>query len=715
MSAIINEDAPVAAHAGRLAPLIAALMRREPRDRPSATAVAVMFSQILPQLAGNDSARAASHPPTLHSKLPTPAGSAPANPAASAAASDPVADVPAPARERGPSAQPAPTTADDPEPALARAAAIASRSPDEASTAAASADAVDGHADGTGSADADADNSAAANAGAQPADNRPADAAAADADADVASAEVASAADDRADDEVTEPYPVTRRAGEADDAAAAGDAAETYPAAAHADDPAADVAERELAASAADDEAAGDSAAAAGVAGIAVGAVAAAGLGVAETLDGAEGGSEPVTFVGPASAVVPSPAGSDPKPDGGSARYRPTDPSIPALRSEVAEAPASAALKPIPTFTAAKPGERNVPTFSAARPGTPASPATPAKPSAPPGSAGHHPAQAGSGWSQSGAKQSGWSQSGRPQSGWSQSGSQQPGWPPPSRNGAGQAPPGGTTPLPQGGASYAGPPQDHSDLAAEYPPGSGGGRAARSGKRGRGRGRLAAVVIGAIVAAAAVGVGTAYALEHHGSSTNNLNRASNNSATYPRGFVAAPTVQALDHPSSIVPTGWTPYTVTAAQAGAKAAGFSIDLPPGWSESPAGPSHPHATEFFGPGDEFIDVDLTNHTYPNMLTEGRFLEKSSLPTHPGYQRLRLDREPVLGTDGAFWKFTYDNAAGVELQVNDILFIEPTSAGVQSYAIEFRTRDTTWNATVPRWEKILRTFKTVPASTT
>ena len=34
MSAIINEDAPVAAHAGRLAPVIAALMRRDPATRP---------------------------------------------------------------------------------------------------------------------------------------------------------------------------------------------------------------------------------------------------------------------------------------------------------------------------------------------------------------------------------------------------------------------------------------------------------------------------------------------------------------------------------------------------------------------------------------------------------------------------------------------------------------------------------------------------------
>src|SRR6201996_6487466 len=51
MSAIINEDAPVALPAGRLAPLIAALLRRDPSSRPTAPAAARMFAQALPRLA----------------------------------------------------------------------------------------------------------------------------------------------------------------------------------------------------------------------------------------------------------------------------------------------------------------------------------------------------------------------------------------------------------------------------------------------------------------------------------------------------------------------------------------------------------------------------------------------------------------------------------------------------------------------------------------
>ena len=51
MSAIINEDAPEAPTAGALGPVIAALLRREPTDRPDASAAARMITDVLPLLA----------------------------------------------------------------------------------------------------------------------------------------------------------------------------------------------------------------------------------------------------------------------------------------------------------------------------------------------------------------------------------------------------------------------------------------------------------------------------------------------------------------------------------------------------------------------------------------------------------------------------------------------------------------------------------------
>ena len=50
MSAIINEDAPEAFTAGALGPVIAALLRREPADRPDASAAARMITDVLPLL-----------------------------------------------------------------------------------------------------------------------------------------------------------------------------------------------------------------------------------------------------------------------------------------------------------------------------------------------------------------------------------------------------------------------------------------------------------------------------------------------------------------------------------------------------------------------------------------------------------------------------------------------------------------------------------------
>ena len=91
MSAIINEDAPVASGSGRLAPLIAALLRRDPSTRPSAAAAARMFSDVLPLLPG--AAAEPEHPATVMSAyVPPPAAPAASAAEAAAPASGPAVD-----------------------------------------------------------------------------------------------------------------------------------------------------------------------------------------------------------------------------------------------------------------------------------------------------------------------------------------------------------------------------------------------------------------------------------------------------------------------------------------------------------------------------------------------------------------------------------------------------------------------------------------------
>jgi hypothetical protein len=252
-------------------------------------------------------------------------------------------------------------------------------------------------------------------------------------------------------------------------------------------------------------------------------------------------------------------------------------------------------------------------------------------------------------------------------------------------------------------AQYAGPSQPYPGLARQYAPGTGG----HSQRRYR-RGRLIMLIIAAMVAAAAIGGGTAYALrDRNRSSAGTMvdNTGNSTNANLPK------TVQGLDTPSTVLPAGWTQYTVPSSQTGTMA-GFKIDLPPNWTEQNPG----LATYFNGPYGMVMDIDLTQHTYSTMVTEANYIEKQSLAqgAFPRYKRFEIIAVPVRGTAGAFWQFTWvSSKLGVRYRTDDILFIKHTAAGPQSYAIDFWSPDSVWNAkTVPTVRKILRTFQTVPS---
>jgi hypothetical protein len=73
MSAIINENAPEASTAGALGPVIAALLRREPEDRPDASAAERMITNVLPQLEDQGSDAPSGYAPTALSASSRPA------------------------------------------------------------------------------------------------------------------------------------------------------------------------------------------------------------------------------------------------------------------------------------------------------------------------------------------------------------------------------------------------------------------------------------------------------------------------------------------------------------------------------------------------------------------------------------------------------------------------------------------------------------------
>jgi hypothetical protein len=246
---------------------------------------------------------------------------------------------------------------------------------------------------------------------------------------------------------------------------------------------------------------------------------------------------------------------------------------------------------------------------------------------------------------------------------------------------------------------YAGPSRPYPDQPAAYSAGTSG-----RPRRGRLR-RVIGLIAAALVIAAAAGVGAAFALRHGGGTSS----ASANTAPPPAPSKFG-SVNAVNNPSTALPSGWTTYTLQPSVTGTTA-GFSIDVPPGWTEKRKG----LATLFGGPHGMLFEVDLTQHTYRDMAKEAEYIKKQSLANgkFPGYKQFYLQHVPIRGTSGAFWQFTWTPQQDVTQRTDDILFILPTPDGPQSYALYFRAPDSGWNATyVSVFETILRTFQTVPS---
>jgi eukaryotic-like serine/threonine-protein kinase len=214
-----------------------------------------------------------------------------------------------------------------------------------------------------------------------------------------------------------------------------------------------------------------------------------------------------------------------------------------------------------------------------------------------------------------------------------------------------------------------------------------------------------------VVVAAAVGAGAAFALNRGGSGS--PPPSASNSASNLANANLPGSVQAFDDPSSTIPAGWTQEIVKPSATGTPA-GFSIAVPPGWTEKRSG----QVTYFYAPGGGWLmKIDLTAHTYPNMLTEAKYIESQVVAKgkFPQYKRVSLRAVPIRGTNGAFWQFTWVNSGSVQTRSDDILFVKPTSAGSQSYAIYFRapTPGNDWNTKyLPVFKKMLRTFQSVPS---
>ena len=107
--------------------------------------------------------------------------------------------------------------------------------------------------------------------------------------------------------------------------------------------------------------------------------------------------------------------------------------------------------------------------------------------------------------------------------------------------------------------------------------------------------------------------------------------------------------------------------------------------------------------------YLLVDLTPHTYMNdMLKEATYIRDHSLSGFPGYHQLGLARLRIRGQPGAYWKFTW-NDQGVQQEVIDLLYVAPTAAGPQSYAMLMTSPASIWSQPQVKsvFDEEMRTF--------
>jgi serine/threonine protein kinase len=276
----------------------------------------------------------------------------------------------------------------------------------------------------------------------------------------------------------------------------------------------------------------------------------------------------------------------------------------------------------------------------------------------------------------------------------------------PPGSGSGYPPPAGYAPAAWSGRASPSPsPQPSAWSGAEYAP---------SRPRRSGIGWKAAVAALAIVGAAA-GAGTVILL-HQGHSGSPQGQGTGTGSASGSATGSSPAslppstlqiIDAVNKPATgPLPSGFTMTEQPAASN--ETAGFTIAAPTSWKKSTSG----YQTYLTDPADPNTNilVDLTPHTYPDMLREAQYIESQSVPHFPGYKRVGMAATNIRGTTGSWWKFTW-NKKGVQQEALDLLFVIHTPAGPQSYALYVTAPESKFDQMRPVFDEEVETFATLP----
>jgi serine/threonine protein kinase len=143
--------------------------------------------------------------------------------------------------------------------------------------------------------------------------------------------------------------------------------------------------------------------------------------------------------------------------------------------------------------------------------------------------------------------------------------------------------------------------------------------------------------------------------------------------------------------------GWVPYQDSSGL-------FSIDLPPGWSESTAGND---AVFFTGPDPGYtIQVAWTMSPKPDAYADWQDQAAAKSHSDPSYQQVGISRVAYRGWNAADWDFR-DTDNGQLYRYLDRAFI--VTPGQLAYAIELSGPDASWSAVQPSiWNGLMQTFQ-------
>ena len=155
-----------------------------------------------------------------------------------------------------------------------------------------------------------------------------------------------------------------------------------------------------------------------------------------------------------------------------------------------------------------------------------------------------------------------------------------------------------------------------------------------------------------------------------------------------------------------VPAGYRTLTVAASEFNSTA-GFTMAVPDGWGVSTQGTGI--IVEAPG-GTAFLQIDLTPHTFQNMIAEAGYLAAVTQRQgkFPGYAGQIVRPINLRGGAGAAWAFTWQDPSLGRIRALDLMYDASTPSGRQSYSLYLSSVATAWTSNLSVFDEAMHTFR-------